>query len=122
MPTIQELKTESRSGIAKIDEQVGTDILIQANDPKKAAVFYVQQLGFEISDEKTNMVSLHGRHINLFIERGPALGPVFEVTVDNVEHAKLRLVKNGCEIVKDEPDFPRCYVKDPFGLIYNLTA
>jgi predicted enzyme related to lactoylglutathione lyase len=100
----------------------GTDILIQANDPKKAAVFYVQQLGFEISDEKTNMVSLHGRHINLFIERGPALGPVFEVTVDNVERAKLRLVKNGCEIVKDEPDFPRCYVKDPFGLIYNLTA
>jgi predicted enzyme related to lactoylglutathione lyase len=100
----------------------GTDILIQANDPKKAAVFYVQQLGFEISDEKTNMVSLHGRHINLFIERGPAVGPVFEVTVDNVEQAKLRLVKNGCEIVKDEPDFPRCYVKDPFGLIYNLTA
>jgi len=95
----------------------GTDILIQANDPKKAAVFYVQQLGFEISDEKTNMVSLHGRHINLFIERGSALGPVFEVTVDNVEHAKLRLVKSGCEIVKDEPDFPRCYVKDPFGLI-----
>ncbi len=100
----------------------GTDILIQANDPKKAAVFYVQQLGFEISDDKTNMVSLHGRHINLFIERGPALGPVFEVTVDNVEHAKLRLVKNGREIVKDEPDFPRCYVKDPFGLIYNLTT
>jgi catechol 2,3-dioxygenase-like lactoylglutathione lyase family enzyme len=100
----------------------GTVILIQANDPKKAADFYVQQLGFKISDEKTNMVSLHGRHINLFIERGPALGPVFEVTVDNVEHAKLRLVKNGCEIGKDEPDFPRCYVKDPFGLIYNLTA
>jgi len=98
---------------------LGTDILIQANDPKKTAVFYVQQLGFEISDEKTNMVSLHGRHINLFIERGPAIGPVFD---DNVEHAKLRLVKKGCEIVKDEPDFPRCYVKDPFGLIYNLTA
>jgi hypothetical protein len=41
--------------------------------------------------------------------------------VDNVEEARARLVKNGCEIVKDEPDFPRCYVKDPFGLIYNLT-
>ena len=50
-----------------------------------------------------------------------ALGPVLEVTVDSVEEAKLRLVKNGCKIVKDEPDFPRCYVKDPFGLIYNLT-
>ena len=46
---------------------------------------------------------------------------VLEVTVDSVEEAKRRLVKNGCEIIKDEPDFPRCYIKDPFGLIYNLT-
>jgi len=30
-------------------------------------------------------------------------------------------VAKGCQVVKDEPDFPRCYVKDPFGLTYNLT-
>jgi hypothetical protein len=100
----------------------GSDILIQAQDPKSAAVFYVKQLGFEITGETPNMISLHGEHINLFIELGPALGPVLEVTVDSVEEAKARLVKNGCEVVKDEPDFPRCYVKDPFGLIYNLTS
>ncbi len=100
----------------------GTDILIQAQDPKKAALFYVEQLGFEITDENLNMISVHGEHINLFIERGPALGPVLEVTVNDVAEAKLRLVKNGCEIVKDEPHFPRCYVKDPFGLIYNLKG
>jgi hypothetical protein len=100
----------------------GTDILIQAQDPKQAASFYVKQLGFEITGEEAHMISLHGQHINLFIERGPALGPVFEVTVANVEEAKRQLVKNGCVIVKDEPDFPRCYVKDPFGLIYNLTT
>jgi predicted enzyme related to lactoylglutathione lyase len=99
----------------------GTDILIQTEDPTRAASFYVEQLGFTITEETPNMTSLHGAHINLFIERGPALGPVLEVTVANVEEARRRLVKNGCEIVKDEPDFPRCYVKDPFGLIYNLT-
>jgi len=99
----------------------GSDILIQAQDPKNAASFYIQQLGFQITDEAPDLISLHGKQINLFIERGPALGPVLEVTVANVEEAKLRLVKNGCEIVKDEPDFPRCYVRDPFGLIYNLT-
>jgi hypothetical protein len=98
----------------------GTDILIQAPDPKTAAAFYVEQLGFEITGELP-MISLHGPHINLFIEQGPALGPVLEVTVSNVEEARRRLVKAGCEIVKDEPDFPRCYLKDPFGLIYNLT-
>jgi hypothetical protein len=100
----------------------GTDILIQDEYPRNAASFYVNQLGFDITNEIPSLISLHGEHINLFIERGPALGPVLEVTVDNVEKAKLRLVKNGCAIVKDEPDFPRCYVKDPFGLIYNLTT
>ena len=99
----------------------GTDILIQAQDPRSAAAFYVEQLGFTITDDNPGMIGLHGQHINLFIEPGPALGPVLEVTVADVDEAKLRLVRKGCEIVKDEPEFPRCYVKDPYGLIYNLT-
>jgi Glyoxalase/Bleomycin resistance protein/Dioxygenase superfamily len=52
----------------------GADILIQVQDPKNAASFYVDCLGFEISDETPDLVSLHGPRINLFIERGPALG------------------------------------------------
>jgi predicted enzyme related to lactoylglutathione lyase len=100
----------------------GTDILIQAPDAEKAALFYVNHLGFEITDNNPKMIGLHGKHINLFIEPGPFLGPVLEVTVDNVVDAKQRLVEEGCEVVKDEPDFPRCYVKDPFGLIFNLTS
>jgi hypothetical protein len=99
----------------------GTDILIQAPDPKTAAAFYVDHLGFEITDNNPQMIGLHGQHINLFIEPGPSLGPVLEVTVDNVAEAKQRLLKQGCEVVKDEPDFPRCYMRDPFGLIYILT-
>ena len=97
------------------------DVLIQAPDPKAAAMFYVDQLGFEINEESANLVSLLGERVNLFIERGPMLGPVLEVVVDDVEAAKARLVKHGARILKDEPDFPRCYVQDPFGLIYNLT-
>lgn len=100
----------------------GTDILIQAQDPKTAARFYVEHLGFEITDNNPKMIGLHGRHINLFIEPGPPLGPVLEVTVDNVQKARARLVQNGCEVIKDEPEFPRCYIRDPQGLIYNLTS
>jgi predicted enzyme related to lactoylglutathione lyase len=99
----------------------GMDILIQAQDPPQAARFYVEQLGFKITDDNPKMIALHGKHINLFIEPGPALGPVLEVSVDSVEEAKVQLVRNGCQIIKDEPEFPRCYVKDPYGLIYNLT-
>jgi len=100
----------------------GTDILIQAPDPAQAAAFYVDQLGFTVTGTDPNMISLHGKHINLFIERGSALGPVLEVTVPNVAEAGQRLVDRGCEVVKDEPEFPRCYLRDPYGLIYNITA
>ena len=100
----------------------GTDIIFETEDPQSAAAFYVEQLGFEITDVTPNMISLHGNHINMFIERGPASGPVFEVTVDSVEEAKVRLVERGCKIVKDEPDFPRCYIKDHYGLTYNLRT
>src|SRR5713101_2649868 len=104
-----------------MSNKFGTDILIQADDPMKAASFYVKELGFEITGETANMIDLRGENINLFIERGPALGPVLEVTVKNVTEDRANLVEKGCQVVKDEPEFPRCYVKDPYGLIYDLA-
>jgi catechol 2,3-dioxygenase-like lactoylglutathione lyase family enzyme len=99
----------------------GTDILIQAKDPKAAADFYVKQLGFTVTDDNPKMVALHGDHVNLFIEPGPTLGPVLEVTVDSVAETRARLEAAGCKVLKDEPDVPRVYLRDPYGLIYNLT-
>ena len=49
----------------------GSDILIQAQDPMRAALFYVEHLGFEITDDNPKMIGLHAKHINLFIEPGP---------------------------------------------------
>lgn len=79
----------------------GTDILTQTPEPSKAAAFYANQLGFEITGETAAMLSLHGKHINLFIERGPALGPVFEVAVPDVKEARRRPVAAGCEVIKE---------------------
>jgi predicted enzyme related to lactoylglutathione lyase len=100
----------------------GKDFIIQSPDPHEAALFYVEQLGFQITDETPELVSLQGRNMNMYIERGPSLGPVFEVIVADVDEAKARLAQNGCVVIKDEPQFPRVYVQDPHGVVYNLTA
>lgn len=99
----------------------GTDILIQAPDPGAAADFYVKQLGFVVTAREP-MLELKGPNINLYIEPGPKLGPVLEVSVGDVTAAKARLVKAGCKILKEEPEFPRIYAQDPYGLIYNLVS
>jgi hypothetical protein len=41
----------------------GSDILIQVPSPKTAAAFYVDELGFTITNETPELVSLHGKHI-----------------------------------------------------------
>jgi hypothetical protein len=98
-----------------------TDVLIQAEDVKAAARFYVEALGFQVTDQTPDLISLRGEHINLFIDRGPALGPVLELRVDSVEKSKAVLLKRGCTVVREDPAVPRCYVRDPFGLTYNLA-
>jgi hypothetical protein len=52
-------------------------------DPEAAADFYMKQLGFAVTNRKA-ILELKGPHINLYIEKGPALAPVLEVTVDDV--------------------------------------
>ncbi|HEX4159082.1 MAG TPA: VOC family protein [Rhizomicrobium sp.] len=99
----------------------GTDIIIQSEDPEVAAQFYVEQLGFEITGRSATHISIHGSNINFFIERGPKLGPVLELHVGDVAAAKIRLLEQGCKVIKDEPEFPRCYIEDPYGLMYSLA-
>jgi hypothetical protein len=65
---------ESLAG-SQFDSEVvfGTDILIQAPDPKRAAAVYGGQLGFKMTDDNPRMITLHGDRINLH-RPGPATG------------------------------------------------
>jgi hypothetical protein len=44
----------------------GTDILIQAKDPMRAANFYVKELGFKITGKGPNMIQ-HPREEHNFV-------------------------------------------------------
>ncbi len=94
----------------------GGDILLQAPRSVAAARFYVEQLGFAIDAQTPELISLHGPSVNLFIERGPGARP------DPGGDGRRRggppsagWPPGAAEIVKDEPEFPRCYVRDPSG-------
>lgn len=77
-----------------MENTLSIDVLIRVQDPKSAASIYVEQLGLAITDETPDLISLRGGNMNLFIERRPALRPVLEVMVDDVEGANRGLVKN----------------------------
>ena len=58
--------------------------------------------------------------ITIVIHDSDWTGTVLEFCVDNLDVAKERLVSKGCQIIKWEEKGKDCYLKDPFGVIFNL--
>jgi catechol 2,3-dioxygenase-like lactoylglutathione lyase family enzyme len=96
------------------------DILVQTERPAEARAFYESVLGFKIIQDDPAMCGLETGAFRLFIDPAPALGPVLEVETDDVPAMKERLLAAGCTVETEDPAIPRCYLRDPFGVIFNL--
>jgi predicted enzyme related to lactoylglutathione lyase len=57
----------------------------------------------------------------LYVERGTGHGPVFEFLVPDVHAAKARLTAAGCTVEEENASVPRCYIRDPYGVVFNIT-
>ena len=97
------------------------DVLIQTNTINLAVTFYEQILGFKVFERSENLVGFETGSFRLFLDKGKSLGPVFEFYVPNLNEAKKMLIENGCQIEVEDPLVPKCYIRDPFGLIFNLA-
>jgi catechol 2,3-dioxygenase-like lactoylglutathione lyase family enzyme len=102
-------------------QRASRDVLIQTQDMERATAFYRDVLGLEVFLNEANLVGLEAGAFRLFLDRGPAYGPVFEVYVADLEAAKTALVEAGCVIEQEDPTVPRCYLRDPFGLVFNIA-
>ena len=97
------------------------DVLIQTKDPETACAFYEQTLGMQVFLREPDIIGLEAGAFRLFLERGPVYGPVFEFFVDDLEAAKASLTQAGCHVEAEDPAVPKCYVRDPFGLTFNIA-
>jgi predicted enzyme related to lactoylglutathione lyase len=96
------------------------DILIQTEQPAAARAFYEDILGFSVFADDPTMCGLETGSFRLFIDPAPSLGPVLEFAVDDLVVMKARLLAAGCQVIEENAAIPRCYLRDPFGLIFNL--
>lgn len=97
------------------------DVLLQAEDIDLAARFYETELGLTVFLREDRLIGLEAGAFRLFLDKGPSYGPVFEFFVDDLAAAKTRLTAAGCRIEQEDPGVPRCYVRDPYGLVFNIA-
>ena len=102
------------------DFKSSRDVIIQTQDLSEAVKFYNLVLGLQITHESKTLVGFETGSFCLYVEKGNERGPVFEFLVQNVQAAKKKLVASGCEVIEEDTSVPRCYVRDPFGLVFNI--
>jgi catechol 2,3-dioxygenase-like lactoylglutathione lyase family enzyme len=68
----------------------------------------------------STLVGFETGSFRLYVEKGAAHGPVLEFLVPDVALARAQLLAAGCVVVEEDPSVPRCYVRDPQGLVFNI--
>jgi catechol 2,3-dioxygenase-like lactoylglutathione lyase family enzyme len=96
------------------------DVIVRTPDLKAAAEFYQKVMGLTVTQRTGNIIGFETGALQLFVEQGNALPVVLDFLVRDVQATKAVLVAAGCSIVEENPNVPRCYVRDPFGLLFNL--
>ena len=100
--------------------QSSRDVIVRTGKFKEATKFYKSTLGLPVTLKSKTLMGFETGSFCLYVEEGKAHGPVFEFLVPNLKAAKKKLVAAGCVILEENPEVPRCYVRDPYGMIFNI--
>jgi predicted enzyme related to lactoylglutathione lyase len=109
-----------REMIAATAFRSSRDVIIRALALAEAAKFYGSVLGLPAMRHSEKLWGFETGAFCLYVEEGEMHGPVFEFLVADVEEAKQRLVAAGCVVVEENASIPRCYIRDPYGVVFNI--
>jgi catechol 2,3-dioxygenase-like lactoylglutathione lyase family enzyme len=97
------------------------EVILRTDRWSEAVAFYTSVLALPIAYQDKKIVGFETGSFRLYVEKGDEHGPVFEFLVLNVNAAKHQLLQAGCTIVEEDPSVPRCYMRDPYGLVFNIA-
>jgi catechol 2,3-dioxygenase-like lactoylglutathione lyase family enzyme len=96
------------------------DVIIRTDTLAEAERFYGAVLGFAVSSRGVGIVGFETGSFCLYVEKGSEHGPVFEFLVTDVETTRARLIAAGCTLIEEDHSVPRCYIRDPYGVTFNI--
>jgi catechol 2,3-dioxygenase-like lactoylglutathione lyase family enzyme len=103
-----------------ISFRTSRDVIIRTEGFDAAARFYEAVLGLKKFLDGESLAGFETGALRLYVERGPAHGPVFDFLVSDLQAARSALLAAGCAVIEEDPAVPRCYIRDPYGLTFNI--
>ncbi len=97
------------------------DVIIRTEAWVEATTFYGSVLGLPVVHRSETLMGFETGAFCLYVERGnEEHGPVFEFLVPDIQAAKHKLVAAGCTVQEEDASVPRCYIRDPYGVVFNI--
>ncbi len=95
-------------------------VCLTTPDLSQARDFYRNVLGLELTGEIDDGLEFEAGSLRFFVNPGGPSTLAMEFVVPDLEKAREELVAAGCEVVKWEGKGRDCYIRDPYGLLFNL--
>lgn len=100
------------------------DVIVRSSAWDRALDFYGSVLSLPVVYRSEDLVGFETGSFLLYLERARSPesghGPVFEFLVPELDAARQRLLAAGSVIEEENISLPRCYIRDPFGLVFNI--
>jgi catechol 2,3-dioxygenase-like lactoylglutathione lyase family enzyme len=96
------------------------DVIMRTDAWAEATHFYGSVLGLPVTHRSKTLLGFETGAFCLYVERGAKHGPVFDFLVPDVQAAKRRLTAAGCTVEEEDASVPRCYIRDPYGVVFNI--
>jgi catechol 2,3-dioxygenase-like lactoylglutathione lyase family enzyme len=103
-----------------MDFKASRDVIIRTDNFDEATRFYEHVLGLAVFHKAETLYGFDAGSFRLYVERGSRHGPVFDFLVADFDGAKRALLAAGCTIDEEDRSVPRCYFRDPHGLVFNI--
>lgn len=104
----------------KMNFKASRDVIIRADNFDEATKFYEHVLGLAVAYKSETLYGFDAGSFRLYVEPGSPHGPVFDFLVADFQAAKQALLAAGCTIQEEDRSVPRCYIRDPHGLVFNI--
>jgi catechol 2,3-dioxygenase-like lactoylglutathione lyase family enzyme len=96
------------------------EVIIRTDAWAEASHFYGTVLGLPLTYRSDTILGFETGAFCLYVEKGAKHGPVFEFLVPDVHAAKRRLTAAGRKLEKEDASVPRCCIRDPHGVVFNI--
>lgn len=101
--------------------EMSPNVAVRTDRYQEALAFYASVFGFENRSDDPDLGDFDASPLRMFvIEDSELQGLIHELFVEDLETARDVLVEAGCEVIRWRGKGQDCYLRDPFGVIYNL--